>query len=64
MKTQKLLQALLWLSLITLLGVILLVRLGYEMEAKAMTVIFFVFLLAGINGNEFLKGFSFGKQYM
>ena len=59
MKTQKLLQALLWLSLITLLGVILLVQLGYEMEAKAMTVIFFVFLLAGINGNEFLKGFSF-----
>ena len=51
MKTQKLLQALLWLSLITLLGVILLVQLGYEMEAKAMTVIFFVFLLAGINGN-------------
>ena len=59
MKTQKLLQALLWLSLITLLGVILLVQLSYEMEAKAMTVIFFVFLLAGINGNEFLKGFSF-----
>ena len=59
MKTQKLLQALLWLSLITLLGVITLVQLGYEMEAKALTIVFFVFLLAGINGNEFLKGFSF-----
>jgi len=59
MKTQKLLQALLWLSLITLLGVITLLQLGYEMEAKALTIVFFVFLLAGINGNEFLKGFSY-----
>ena len=56
---QKILQVLLWLSLLTLLGVTVFVQLGFETEAKVMTCIFFIFLLAGINGSEFLKGFSF-----
>jgi len=59
MKMQKLLQALLWLSLITLLSVSVLVQLGYEPEAKTMTIVFFIFLLAGINSSRFLKGFSY-----
>jgi len=59
MNVQKLLYSLLWLSLITLLGVIILYQLKLETEAKVMTGIFFVFLLAGINSSEFLKGFSF-----
>lgn len=59
MKMQKILQVLLWLSLLTLLGVTVFVQLGFETEAKVMTCIFFIFLLTGINGSEFLKGFSF-----
>lgn len=59
MNMQKLLQSLLWLSLLTLLGVIVLFQLNFELEAKVLTCIFFVFLLAGINASEFMKGFAF-----
>jgi BASS family bile acid:Na+ symporter len=59
MNLQKILQALLWLSLITLVGVILLYQFNFETEAKVLTGLFFVFLLAGINYSDFLKGFSF-----
>lgn len=59
MKMQKLLQSLLWLSLLTLLGVIVLYLLNFELEAKVLTCVFFAFLLAGINASEFMKGFSF-----
>lgn len=59
MNMQKLLKSLLWLSLLTLLGVIVLFQLNFEMEAKGLTCIFFVFLLAGINASEFMKGFAF-----
>jgi len=56
---QKLLLSLLWLSLLTLLGVTVLFQLNFEMEAKVLTCIFFVFLLAGINASNFLKGFAY-----
>src|SRR5688572_1246043 len=59
MKTQKLFQIALALSGLCLLSLVLLYILGYTDAANILVFVFFIFLLTGINGSEFLKGFAF-----
>lgn len=59
MKLQTLFKALQILAVISFIAFSLLYALGYPNEANIMVIVFFVFLLSGINGSEFLKGFSF-----
>ncbi|MEO9004801.1 MAG: bile acid:sodium symporter family protein, partial [Ginsengibacter sp.] len=47
------------LSLLSLIAFILLYQFGYSQEGHIMVAVFFAFLLAGLNGIEALKGFSF-----
>ena len=59
MKLQNLFKTLQILSLLSFIAFILLYQLGYTNEANILVFVFFAFLLAGINGSAFLKGFSF-----
>ncbi len=59
MKLQNLFNILLILTLLSFIAFILLYQLGYTNEAHILVFVFFAFLLAGINGSAFLKGFSF-----
>lgn len=59
MKLQNLFKTLQILSLLSFIAFILLYQLGYTNEAHILVFVFFAFLLAGINGSAFLKGFSF-----
>ena len=59
MKLQNLFKTLLILTLLSFIAFILLYQLGYTNEAHILVFAFFAFLLAGINGSAFLKGFSF-----
>ncbi|MES3017656.1 MAG: bile acid:sodium symporter family protein [Bacteroidota bacterium] len=59
MNPKLLFRTLLILALLSLIGFSLLYLLGYPGEAGILVVVFFVFLLSGINGSELLKGFAF-----
>lgn len=59
MKIQTLFKTFQILSALSLITFIVLYQLGYPAAGNIMVAIFFAFLLAGINGSEFLKGFSF-----
>lgn len=59
MNLQTLFKVLQILAVLSFLTFGLLFLLGYPNEAYIMVIVFFVFLLSGINGSEFLKGFSF-----
>lgn len=59
MKLQSLLRTFQILSLLSLISFILLYQFGYPQEGNIMVAVFFAFLLAGMNGIKFLKGFAF-----
>lgn len=59
MKLQTLFKTCQILSVLSLITFILMFYLGYRDEGNLMVGIFFTFLLAGINGSAFLKGFSY-----
>ncbi len=59
MKLQSLFRIFQLLSVISLISFILLYQFGYTQFGHIMVAAFFAFLLAGLNGIEFLKGFSF-----